>query len=249
MEPACNSDANALIPALETAQKDGVCPKQVTADTPYGSDENCQKAKAMNVEVVSPVKTGTRNEGYHLEDFNLSENGKIINCPEGNKPVLNKKNKTYSSAFHSNICKTCPKVKTCPVKKGKKYYYLRYAKKDLRLAARRIYQEAEGFKDLYRWRAGIEATNSECDRRTGIKHLRVRGLKIVRFHVFLKLAGVNILRAARVKKAIRDEKRRGKASCYTCFRAVFDLVSIFKELFGLIRGECKKFTFRFVYSS
>ena len=42
----------------------------------------------------------------------------------------------------------------------------------------------------------MEATISEYDRRTGVKHLRVRGLKAVRFGAILKALGVNILRAA-----------------------------------------------------
>ncbi|RLB20874.1 MAG: hypothetical protein DRG71_09125 [Deltaproteobacteria bacterium] len=51
------------------------------------------------------------------------------------------------------------------------------------------------------WRSGIEATISEYDRKTGVKHLRVRGLKAVRFCAILKAAALNIFRAAAVKKA------------------------------------------------
>jgi len=39
---------------------------------------------------------------------------------------------------------------------------------------------------------------AEYDRRTGVKHLRVRGLKAVRFCATLKALGVNIFRAAAV---------------------------------------------------
>ena len=46
-----------------------------------------------------------------------------------------------------------------------------------------------------------EATMSEYDRRTGVKHLRVRGLKAVRFCATLKALGVNIFRAAAVRAA------------------------------------------------
>ena len=50
----------------------------------------------------------------------------------------------------------------------------------MRLAIRRAYEQTEEFKDRYRWRSGVEAAMSEYDRRTGVKHLRVRGLKAVR---------------------------------------------------------------------
>ncbi len=66
---------------------------------------------------------------------------------------------------------------------------------------RRQYENSEEFKDRYRWRAGVEATMSEYDRKTGVKHLRVRGLKAVRFSATLKALGVNIFRAARVRAA------------------------------------------------
>ena len=43
---------------------------------------------------------------------------------------------------------------------------------------------------------------SEFDRRTGVKRLRVRGLKAVRFSATLKALGLNILRAAVVMAAM-----------------------------------------------
>ncbi|MBW2664379.1 MAG: transposase, partial [Deltaproteobacteria bacterium] len=89
----------------------------------------------------------------------------------------------------------------CPVKKGGKYYYLRFTDKEMRIAKRRIYEQSDKFKNRYRWRAGVEATMSEYDRRTGVKHLRVRGLKAVRFCATLKALGVNIFRVAAVRAA------------------------------------------------
>jgi hypothetical protein len=62
---------------------------------------------------------------------------------------------------------------------------------------------------------------SEYDRRTGVKHLRVRGLKAVRFCAILKATGLNILRAAEVRKArIEDESaqdRRKRGALYAFF--------------------------------
>ena len=71
----------------------------------------------------------------------------------------------------------------------------------MRIAKRRIYEQSDQFKDRYRWRAGIEATMSEYDRRTGVKHLRVRRLKAVRFCAILKALGINIFRAAALRAA------------------------------------------------
>jgi hypothetical protein len=81
-------------------------------------------------------------------------------------------------------------------------FYLRFTDKQLRVALRRVEIQTEAFKDRYRWRAGVEATMSEYDRRTGVKHLRVRGFKAVRFSARLKALGLNILRAAAVMAAM-----------------------------------------------
>jgi hypothetical protein len=51
----------------------------------------------------------------------------------------------------------------------------------MRLAKRRAYEQIKEFKDRYRWRAGSEATMSGYARKTGVKHLRARGFKAVRF--------------------------------------------------------------------
>lgn len=78
---------------------------------------------------------------------------------------------------------------------------VRYSDKDHRLAARRAAEVSEEFIDTYRWRPGVEATMSQYDRLTGVKQLRIRGFKAVRYCATLKAAGLNLLRAAMVRKA------------------------------------------------
>ena len=68
-------------------------------------------------------------------------------------------------------------------------------------ASRRSHQQSLEFADRYRWRAGIEGTMSAYDRLTGVKRLRVRGLKAVRFGATLKAVGVNLFRATAVRRA------------------------------------------------
>ena len=206
VEPAHESDANALIPALESTKARNLAPKEVLGDTLYGSDENCQKAKEVDVELVAPTGGRQKEGATSLSDFAVSEKGEIVSCPQGYTPVMTKTKKTrHTAAFDSQHCCNCPHQENCPVKQGKKYYYLRYTDKEMRIAKRRAYEQTEEFKDRYRWRAGGEATMSEYDRRTGVKQLRVRGLKAVRFCAVLKAIGINILRATTVRKAISHD--------------------------------------------
>jgi hypothetical protein len=47
---------------------------------------------------------------------------------------------------------------------------------------------------------------SEYDRRTGVKHLRVRGFKAIQFCATLKAVAVNIFRATAVRRALNGDK-------------------------------------------
>ncbi len=201
VEPAHNSDANALIPAIESTEKQNLKPKELTADSLYGSDDNSEHAKEHNVELIAPTMGTAKEDNLTVADFKFSPKGDVVACPTGHAPAKIKKRKRVSIGFSSQHCQDCPELSKCPVKKGKKHYYLRFTDKEMRIANRRRYEHSEEFRDRYRWRAGSEATISEYDRRTGVKHLRVRGLKAVRFSATLKALGVNLFRAAVVRAA------------------------------------------------
>jgi len=202
VQTARESDANALIPAIESADERNLLPDELLADSLYGSDENCETAKESGTEVIAPTMGSQKEDVIALSDFTFSEKGKVISCPEGHSPVSTKHKKSrHTAAFKIDYCSKCPKRDKCPVKAGKKHYYLRYEDKGWRIAMRREYEKTGEFKDRYRWRAGVEATMSEYDRKTGVKNLRVRGIKAVRLCATLKAVGINIFRATAVRRA------------------------------------------------
>jgi hypothetical protein len=213
--PASESDSRALLPALIDAQARDLGPQEILADTAYGSDDNCQEAAALEapVEVVAPLAGLPPAAGLSLSDFQVSPAGQVLACPQGEAPLSCKYRKQrYRIAFSSENCNACPEKSRCPVKPAKKYHYLSYYEKAGRMAARRAYQQTEEFCERYRWRAGVEGAMSEYDRRTGVKRLRVRGLKAVRFCVNLKAVGVNLFRAAAVRRAQNREDNAGSDS-------------------------------------
>ncbi len=227
VEKACESDANALIPAIKSTQKQGLGPEELAADSLYGSDDNYEQAQERGVELVAPTMGATQKDKLRLSDFEISAKDQIVSCPQGHVPAKVKKKKRYSVGFAAFHCANCPELSNCPVKKGKKFYYLRFTEKELRLTGRRIYEQSPEFKNRYRWRAGAEATMSEFDRRTGVKHLRVRGFKAVRFCATLKAIGVNLFRAAAVRKAATYDKAAINKATATLNHAI----SIIKEHF------------------
>jgi hypothetical protein len=201
VEPAHESDANAIVPAIESVEERDLKPKELMADSLYGSDDNCESADKHGVDLIAPTMGSVDKEKLSIADFQFSPKGEIVVCPKGNAPAKIKKRKKISIGFSETNCQNCPDLSRCPVKKGKKYYYLRFTDKEMRIAKRRLHEQSDEFKNRYRWRAGVEATMSEYDRRTGVKHLRVRGLKAVRFCATLKALGVNIFRAAAFRAA------------------------------------------------
>ena len=229
VESACISDVHALIPALESTKDRGLAPSDVLADSLYGSDDNCEQAREMGIEVISPTMGTPKENTLSLSDFQQSEKGKITACPQGHAPVrirIGKKQK-HSISFSSEHCNVCPLKDQCLVKAGKKHHYLHYDLKALRIANRRAMEYSPEFKDKYRWRSGIEATFSEMDKKTGVKRLRVRGLSAVSYYARLKAIAVNLFRATAVRKAIGLSKEALAA----VNSGIWNTLSVFKEHF------------------
>jgi len=72
---------------------------------------------------------------------------------------------------------------------------------------------------------------SQYDRLTGVKHLRVRGLKAVSFAAVMKAIGLNIMRAAAVMRARNRARATGAGQSGLC-SIVLLLLVLFKERFG-----------------
>lgn len=196
VEPAHKRDAHALVPLIETTAGLGLKPKEALADTLYGGDENCRRAEALGVEIVSPAK-GTGPRASSLTEFTMNNVNEVTACPRGCAPEhTESRDGKYSAFFLKKTCRGCVRKKTCPTKSTKKGRTLRYDDKAIRMAWRRVYEDSSEFRDRYRFRAGIEGTMSQLDRLTGLKHLRVRSMSAVSFAAYLKAAAINIVRAA-----------------------------------------------------
>jgi hypothetical protein len=196
VQRAHQSDTEALIPAIKRTQKRGCAPQEMEGDTSYGSDRNLQEATKLGVKVISPVG-GRRSAKLGLEHFSFSQRrDQVEACPQGHKPERRwrKKKERFGARFALRHCKSCPLRVECPVQLGKRGAYLHYSAQEVRLAKRRAYQRTDAFREKYRWRAGIEGTNSHFKSDTGARELRVRGFDAVRYCITLKALGLNILR-------------------------------------------------------
>ena len=77
---------------------------------------------------------------------------------------------------------------------------------------------------------------SGYDRRTGVKHLRVRGFKAVRFCATLKAVGVNIFRATTVLKATNN----GNTAHEGVLSALMHAIYVVKERSLMAWGQLRK---------
>jgi len=236
-EPAHHSDAKALKPMLDQVEKQGQKPERLLADTIYGSDDNRNYASKKNTELVAPAMGALKGDKkVGLDMFAFADNGEVISCPAGHAPYRihnNTRKERISACFPQDLCRDCPKSNDCPTHPAKKGRYLRYRHKDIRLLRRRVFEQTAEFHEKYRYRSGIEATNSEIARRTGIKKLRIRGLAKVGYCVKLKASGLNILRAA----ADRSRKRGQGLG----FQPPFALVQVFVVVKEQIYRRLKRF--------
>jgi hypothetical protein len=220
VEAAHESDAQALLPAIEDVEARELSPTELLADSLYGGDENVEKAGKLGVEVVSPTM-GEQSHAISLADFHYSESDELLSCPMAQTPQRTKTGKNGGKIVHFDkaTCDVCPRQSDCPVKRIKQSATISCDAKALRLARRRAKEKTAAFREVYRYRAGIEGTMSDLDRITGIKHLRVRGMTQVRVAATLKATGLNILRSSafRIRKRRRYTGNNGYGPANTTF--------------------------------
>jgi len=203
-QTACERDEQALVPMLEQLQGAGHLPKEVTADTQYGSDANYVAAAALGVELIAPVAgrpVQASADTLTVDDFAVDERtGMVDACPAGHAPLSVQRDAAAGLTvleMSAATCQACPHQEQCPIHKGRDdRFTLEYTDKELRTASRRCEQETEVFQERYSSRAGIESTNSGAKNRLDMGTLRVRGRGSVFRVLWHKVAGWNLLRAA-----------------------------------------------------
>ena len=208
VETAVNSDAAAVEPTLEDLKERGHLPEELLADAGYGSHTNVELAQDESVTLTAPVPGGKAFEADEVgyDEFALNGANEVVACPAGHAPKstrYNAKDDRVWAQMDAQLCRGCPLVKACRVQKdkntGEANGRVRFRSDAPEAARRRRHEQTDEFRDSYRWRSGIEGTNSCLKRRLGLGRLRVRGMKAVKLSVLLKLAAWNLLRATALR--------------------------------------------------
>ena len=201
-ESAAIHDSHALEPALKTLEERNIDCKEILADTLYGSQANVEKALKNNINLIAPASGKKSLKGFESFKINFKTN-EIESCPNGIKPIEIRYTKKlrYVAIWKDSICKNCPLLEQCSTQKGKDIRKIYYSKEELLLYQRRVYEDSPEFKEKYRYRSGIEATNSRFIGMTGARRSRYRGLQKMQFSQTLKALAINVFRIVSSAKA------------------------------------------------
>jgi hypothetical protein len=203
VEGAHESDHNALLPCIEATHERGIGPGQLLADTSYSSGDNLVASAEKGVDLVAPTPGTVDPDNLSLADFAFEEDRMdIARCPEGQRPTRqgsNRKGDCQIVRFDASRCQACECEGSCPA--GKNNATLRFSINDYALALSRAREQTAEFKQFYKLRSGIEATNAALKTAHGFEKLWARGRDRVTFAVLMKTLALNFKRYARVRCA------------------------------------------------
>ena len=172
--------------------------------SPYTTFDNSSLTREQNINLVAPARPpkGAVSGRLTLEDFTLNEEGLVLRCPNNVEPVSASLAKAKLQArFDLSICQKCPDILRCPVQAAKRdgqFSRFQYTPARAANQKRRLYEQSDAFRNVYRWRAGIEATMSRLKYQMNLAHLRIRGMPAMRYVVNLRALGLNIRRCAAI---------------------------------------------------
>jgi hypothetical protein len=199
---AYEADQAQTVPTVEALKARGLQPTELLGDGSFASTENLLACHQLGTELVGPVTggSGPTTETPRILVCCLPDAPPSA-CSQGVLALETKREQAithvrYYVRFAAAGCAGCPQADRCPATvqaDGTRLY--RSTETDAINTYRRWRETTARFKDRYRWRSGIEATNSECKRAHGLGKLRVRGWKPVLVAVFLKGLACNIKRA------------------------------------------------------
>ncbi|MCF6283948.1 MAG: transposase [Candidatus Hydrogenedentes bacterium] len=169
-------------------------PGEILADAACGSDENVQDSAAAGVDLVAPVLGNTpKGDAMTIGAFEVDAKRETVQkCPAGYAPQnseYNPQTGTTRTVMDPDLCAGCTMQAGCPIKQTCNGARLDHTDKERRLDERRREEKTDEFRERYKKRSGIEATNSGIKRRTGMERVGIRGKKQGRRFGFISAWG------------------------------------------------------------
>jgi competence protein ComGF len=200
-ESADKHDSNALESAVKEIFERGLYCDILLTDAAYGGTRNVEFAQEYGARLVAPIY-GTKSEGNN-DSFEFDRKTyEVTACPAGKKPdkIKHYNELSITVTWYEETCSNCSFSEECPTKKCPKGRSYHYEKKSIKCHFRREYENTDAFREEYRYRSGIEATNSRFISMTYARRSRYRGLTMMIFSQKLKALGINMFRITKYNK-------------------------------------------------
>ena len=243
---AARSDIGKALSVVERLDAAGLKPETLFADGGYPSVSSALAISEKQVEFMAPVnRSRLSDDTIGRDQFQFDSEGFATKCPMGHSPIdhriLSGNNTTRRSLhaiFDGHICRSCKMLDQCPVRapnhrsRGCKPHdtvgdFRLEITPEIRLRDQMYSdQQTTEWKDRYKIRSGIEATNSELKRSHGLGKLRVRRAAKVCFSVACKLIACNIKRWAKAHPAFKRQSQGFVESIFARLVFLADLIKI-----------------------
>ncbi len=199
--PAPLSDEGVLSAIHADLAEKELLPDHHLVDSGYVTVANLVKTQSgYGVDLVGPtLKTHwyQAETGYDLTHFCIDWEAKTVTCPQGRTnsswtPVQDAGKSLIKVKFSISDCKVCPSRASC-TGTTRRSMTLHPKEQMQALFAARKREETDGFKDIYRHRAGIEGTHSQAVRTMGLRRSRYIGLRKTHLGHVAVATAVNVI--------------------------------------------------------
>lgn len=187
------SDSQFLKDYIEQ-QPDNGPSSTLATDGGYCGMENSLLAEEKNISLVTTDLKGTEVSN-HWADFEFNEDGtKLIRCAGGHEPrssVYDKNTQKCKASFPLDTCKNCPYYSQCHPKEHKRVATIRVAMRTAFHAKQQRFLKTDEFRELARFRNGIETVPAALRSRHHVDKMPVRGYIKTKLFFGFKIAGMN----------------------------------------------------------
>jgi hypothetical protein len=166
----------------------------LVADGAYSGAGNADTASSKNVRLVTTDLTGRQTKEIYA-DFQFSEDGsEVISCAAGHRPKscsTPNANGQCRISFNKNICEQCPHKNECQPKVSNKTAVIFISAKSVARANAQREMKTDAFRQLQKFRNGVESIPSTLRRKYNVDRMPVRGLNPTRLWFGFKVAAFN----------------------------------------------------------
>jgi len=180
------------------------------ADGGYASGTNSEAAAELGTDLVAPPRRDTRqrNGQFSPEAFGIDLEHQVATCPAGQRSERWRvRERDVQICFPTAVCRACPRCHECTTRSpGRRLAVSRHYDQ---LCRDRVRAASEEFWNLYKSRAGVEATFSKLIHACGLRRSRYRGEAGRTWHAFAAAAALNVRRLLRWLAGEQTRKGRG----------------------------------------